>query len=201
MCKRITCQDCGKFTWTGCGLHITEVLEGLPLEQICKCDDDFDSEKKWQIPRDVAPLVGDAAAIASLNPAPAGLSRPAPRYPLAFNPSSSSSTPDAGPISSAAAQPVPDLVTHANPMSPDQEGAHVGEAHCPDPSPVEYRLSKISSTSATVAAVRMAQQAAALEELRRIKQRKEQELKEANENALQKLLQGLTDASDKQEDA
>lgn len=183
-------------------MHITEVLEGLPLEQICKCDDDFDSEKKWQIPRDVIAthLMGDAAAIAALTTPHAGLSHPAPQYPLAFG-SSTLSVPETGSSSSSSSQPVPDLVTHAKPLSSDQEGSQVGDAHCPDPSPVEYRLSKISSTSATVAAVRMAQQAAALEELRRIKQRKEQQLKEANESALQKLLQGLTDASDKPEGA
>jgi hypothetical protein len=66
--------------------------------------------------------------------------------------------------------------------------------HCPDPpSPIEYRLSKISSTSAETAAARMSQQAGALEELRKVKEKKEQELKEANETALQRLLHGLSE--------
>ncbi|KAF9998943.1 hypothetical protein BGZ65_005625 [Modicella reniformis] len=59
-------------------------------------------------------------------------------------------------------------------------------------SPVEYRLSKISSTSAEMAAIRMAQQAMALEELRKIKESKDKQVKEANENALQRLLDGLS---------
>ncbi|KAF9956185.1 hypothetical protein BGZ72_002967 [Mortierella alpina] len=68
--------------------------------------------------------------------------------------------------------------------------------HCPNPSPVEYKLSKISSASAEAAAVRMAQQAAALEELRRMKENKEKELKAANETALQRLLHGLSESTD-----
>ncbi|KAF9436726.1 hypothetical protein BGZ76_003125 [Entomortierella beljakovae] len=60
MCQRIVCRDCGKFTWTvpnenyitfhleiGCGLHISEVLAGLSIEEVCSCDDDRDSEHSW----------------------------------------------------------------------------------------------------------------------------------------------------------
>lgn len=42
----------------------------------------------------------------------------------------------------------------------------------------------------------MAAQAEALEELKRIKRQKEQELKEANQGALQRLLQGLSEVDD-----
>ncbi|KAF9949370.1 hypothetical protein BGZ70_001804 [Mortierella alpina] len=99
--------------------------------------------------------------------------RALPRYPLPFAPSSSSTaTSDVS-------------LPHTDPAG-----------HCPNPSPVEYKLSKISSASAEAAAVRMAQQAAALEELRRMKENKEKELKEANESALQKLLHGLSESTD-----
>lgn len=64
------------------------------------------------------------------------------------------------------------------------------------PAVVEYKLSKISATSATEAAIRMAKQAAALEELKRRKEEKDKELKEHNQGALEKLLQGLEGAVD-----
>lgn len=35
MCQPITCTDCGKTTWTGCGEHIEEALAGVPAEQRC----------------------------------------------------------------------------------------------------------------------------------------------------------------------
>ncbi|KAF9574366.1 hypothetical protein EC968_006700 [Mortierella alpina] len=100
--------------------------------------------------------------------------RASPRYPLPFAPSSS--------ITAASSEPSP---PQTDPTS-----------HCPNPSPVEYKLSKISSASAEAAAVRMAQQAAALEELRRMKENKEKELKAANESALQRLLHGLSESTD-----
>lgn len=37
MCKRVTCEKCGKPTWAGCGQHIEEALEGVPVEQRCTC--------------------------------------------------------------------------------------------------------------------------------------------------------------------
>jgi hypothetical protein len=59
MCRRITCSDCGKETWTGkferkgqreeesharvligCGQHIEEALRGLKEEEICHCKED-----------------------------------------------------------------------------------------------------------------------------------------------------------------
>ncbi|KAF9898835.1 hypothetical protein BX616_003553, partial [Lobosporangium transversale] len=126
-----------------CGLHITEVLAGLSLEQICSCDDDRDSEHPWTTLAD--------------------------QTTTAVTSSTSSSS---------------------------QEARTDPVGHCPNPSPIEYRLSKISAATAEVAPSRMAQQAAALEELRRIKQEKERELKEANEGALQKLIHGLSDVKE-----
>ncbi|KAF9974533.1 hypothetical protein BGZ73_002056 [Actinomortierella ambigua] len=59
---------------------------------------------------------------------------------------------------------------------------------------IQYRLSKISSTSADLAAIRHAQQQAALQELKRIQDLQKAKLKQANENALNRLLGGLKDA-------
>ena len=67
---------------------------------------------------------------------------------------------------------------------------------CIDPSPVEYKLSKISTTSAAEAAVRKTKQAAALEGLKKRKEQKEMELKNANQDAVQRLLKGLSQAKD-----
>ncbi|KAI8363492.1 hypothetical protein B0O80DRAFT_14882 [Mortierella sp. GBAus27b] len=160
MCQRTICRDCGKFTWTGCGQHIAEVLAGLSLEEICSCDDDRDSEHSWATLRD-----------------PASTSQSITTHPIpqdASTGSSSSNTETSGTSIQRTVDPT---------------------GHCPDPpSLVEYRLSKISSTSAETAAARMTQQARALEELRKIKEDKERELKEANENALHRLLHGLSES-------
>lgn len=38
MCSRITCNTCGKATWTGCGNHVEQALAGVPQDQRCSCD-------------------------------------------------------------------------------------------------------------------------------------------------------------------
>lgn len=43
MCKRITCQSCGKPTWTGCGAHIEQALAGVPPEERCRCREKKDA--------------------------------------------------------------------------------------------------------------------------------------------------------------
>ncbi|GLU90014.1 MULTISPECIES: hypothetical protein [Agromyces] len=35
MCSPITCQQCGKTTWSGCGQHIDEVQRGVPADRWC----------------------------------------------------------------------------------------------------------------------------------------------------------------------
>lgn len=35
MCSRVTCTECGKATWTGCGQHVDEALRGVPDEERC----------------------------------------------------------------------------------------------------------------------------------------------------------------------
>eukprot|EP01039_Chlorochromonas_danica_P005069 gene5069-5568_t len=37
MCRKVTCDKCGKPTWAGCGMHIEQALAGVPPEQRCKC--------------------------------------------------------------------------------------------------------------------------------------------------------------------
>jgi hypothetical protein len=39
MCSRVTCPDCGKPTWAGCGQHIEQALAGVPKDERCRCDE------------------------------------------------------------------------------------------------------------------------------------------------------------------
>lgn len=35
MCYEVTCPICGKKTWAGCGMHIDQVMRGIPQDQGC----------------------------------------------------------------------------------------------------------------------------------------------------------------------
>jgi hypothetical protein len=37
MCRRITCNTCGKPSWAGCGAHIEQVLGAIPPADRCHC--------------------------------------------------------------------------------------------------------------------------------------------------------------------
>ena len=37
MCSPAMCSNCNKVTWTGCGGHIEEALEGVAEDQRCSC--------------------------------------------------------------------------------------------------------------------------------------------------------------------
>lgn len=39
MCQKVTCRNCGKPTWTGCGAHVEQVLVGVPKQDRCRCTD------------------------------------------------------------------------------------------------------------------------------------------------------------------
>jgi hypothetical protein len=39
MCSPALCPECSKVTWTGCGQHIEEALEGVAADQRCTCND------------------------------------------------------------------------------------------------------------------------------------------------------------------
>ena len=36
MCRRITCEQCGKPSFAGCGLHIESVLKDVPVAERCQ---------------------------------------------------------------------------------------------------------------------------------------------------------------------
>ncbi len=37
MCSRVTCRDCGKPSFVGCGRHVEQVLGDVPREERCRC--------------------------------------------------------------------------------------------------------------------------------------------------------------------
>ena len=39
MCQKVTCNNCGKYTWAGCGQHVEEALAGVPADKLCTCND------------------------------------------------------------------------------------------------------------------------------------------------------------------
>jgi len=43
MCQQVTCRQCGKPTWAGCGQHIEQALAGVPKAKRCQ---GHEAEKK-----------------------------------------------------------------------------------------------------------------------------------------------------------
>ncbi|EIM19942.1 hypothetical protein WALSEDRAFT_65943 [Wallemia mellicola CBS 633.66] len=37
MCFQVECNNCGKQTWSGCGLHKNAVMDNIPKEDRCGC--------------------------------------------------------------------------------------------------------------------------------------------------------------------
>lgn len=37
MCMPTTCGSCGKATYSGCGMHVEQVLAGVPESRRCDC--------------------------------------------------------------------------------------------------------------------------------------------------------------------
>lgn len=35
MCRRVTCRKCGKASWKGCGMHVDQVMAGVPRSERC----------------------------------------------------------------------------------------------------------------------------------------------------------------------
>lgn len=35
MCRRVTCKTCGKASYAGCGMHVEQVLVGVPTSARC----------------------------------------------------------------------------------------------------------------------------------------------------------------------
>jgi hypothetical protein len=37
MCSPALCHHCGKVTYSGCGMHVDQVLRSVPAERRCTC--------------------------------------------------------------------------------------------------------------------------------------------------------------------
>ncbi len=37
MCSPASCQQCGKTTWSGCGMHVDQVFARVPAADRCTC--------------------------------------------------------------------------------------------------------------------------------------------------------------------
>jgi len=37
MCHPATCRQCGKASWKGCGMHVDQVMAGVPKGMRCDC--------------------------------------------------------------------------------------------------------------------------------------------------------------------
>ncbi len=35
MCRAVTCKQCGKTTWAGCGQHVDQVMRDVPTGRRC----------------------------------------------------------------------------------------------------------------------------------------------------------------------
>lgn len=35
MCRAVTCKTCAKTTWAGCGMHVDQVMAGVPAANRC----------------------------------------------------------------------------------------------------------------------------------------------------------------------
>jgi hypothetical protein len=46
MCRRIQCEDCGKPSFAGCGMHVEQVLGDVPKAERCRCREDAASRPK-----------------------------------------------------------------------------------------------------------------------------------------------------------
>lgn len=50
MCRRVTCDKCGKPTFAGCGAHIEQVLGDVPKDDRCKCREESASSEAMPKP-------------------------------------------------------------------------------------------------------------------------------------------------------
>jgi hypothetical protein len=35
VCRQVTCRQCGKLTWAGCGQHVQQVMRDVPKTERC----------------------------------------------------------------------------------------------------------------------------------------------------------------------
>ena len=47
MCSKVTCNKCGKATWSGCGEHIEFALAGVAMADRCPGHEDSGEKKSF----------------------------------------------------------------------------------------------------------------------------------------------------------
>ncbi|ROR45676.1 hypothetical protein [Kitasatospora cineracea] len=65
MCRRVTCKSCGKPTFAGCGMHVDQVLAGVPKAQRCSCAADAKAAKTARAAGNAGSTGGAAAPAGS----------------------------------------------------------------------------------------------------------------------------------------
>ena len=58
MCRPASCKTCGKTTWAGCGMHVDQVMAGVPKAQRCPGHDAAPSADPGQGGGFLAKLLG-----------------------------------------------------------------------------------------------------------------------------------------------
>ncbi|MBK8259214.1 MAG: hypothetical protein IPK82_41975 [Polyangiaceae bacterium] len=48
MCRRITCPQCGKPSFSGCGAHVEQVLRDVPVNERCRCAEEHSRQTSGQ---------------------------------------------------------------------------------------------------------------------------------------------------------
>lgn len=49
MCQRVVCPTCNKYTYSGCGNHVDQVLSGVPASRRCSCEKNAPQRKSWRL--------------------------------------------------------------------------------------------------------------------------------------------------------
>lgn len=47
MCRAVVCKACGRATWSGCGVHVEQVLAGVPEADRCPGHPREEREPGW----------------------------------------------------------------------------------------------------------------------------------------------------------
>ena len=48
MCRRVTCERCGKPSFAGCGAHVEQVLGDVPPEERCRCAEEQGERRRTE---------------------------------------------------------------------------------------------------------------------------------------------------------
>lgn len=50
MCRQVTCRQCNKVTWSGCGAHVDAVMRGVSEQDRCRCHEQRGAAQKSAAP-------------------------------------------------------------------------------------------------------------------------------------------------------